>query len=88
MQSDTFVVTAANTKGDRTMLRPTVGRLLLALIAAKGVVDREAAQGAVPNSLMLNEANTVSGDVYLDKGRGDANRHKSEPPQPFRARQE
>ncbi len=31
----------------------------------------QSALGAVSNSLVLNEANTVSGDVYLDKGRGD-----------------
>jgi hypothetical protein len=53
------------------MHRPTVGRLMLALIAATGIGEQKAAWCAVPNSLVLNEANTVSGDVYLDKGRGD-----------------
>ena len=53
------------------MLRPTVGRLLLTLIAAMGIAEQKLAHAAVPNSLVLNEVNTVSGDVYLDKGRGD-----------------
>ncbi len=53
------------------MLRPTIGRLLLGLIAAIGIAEQKLAEGAVPNSLVLNEVNTVSGGQYLDKGRGD-----------------
>ena len=37
-----------------------------------GIVNEQSADGAVPNSLMLNEANTVSGSNFLDKGRADS----------------
>src|SRR3954463_10247728 len=36
-----------------------------------GLLQPLAASGAVPNSLMLNEANSVSGSNFLDKGRAD-----------------
>src|SRR5262245_61766259 len=38
-----------------------VGLTLLDCVFASGV-----ARGAVPNSIILNEANTISGDKYLD----------------------
>jgi hypothetical protein len=58
-------------KGDCTMHRPKLGGWLFGLVTLAGLCTPQSALCAVPNSLVLNEVNMVSGDVYLDKGRGD-----------------
>src|SRR5690348_8133246 len=45
-------------------------RLSIAL-ALLGLLPCAAAQAAAPGALLLNEANTVSGGVYLEKGKSD-----------------
>ena len=47
-------------------------RIVGILVLLIGLVIEHSADGAVPNSLMLNEANTVSGSNFLDKGRADS----------------
>ena len=47
-------------------------RIVGVLALLIGIKSEQPADGAVPNSLMLNEANTVSGSNFLDKGRADS----------------
>ncbi len=45
---------------------------LLAVAVLATLLEHRTAVGAVANSLVLNEVNTVSGGNFLDKGRGDS----------------
>ncbi|HVT29226.1 MAG TPA: hypothetical protein VHE81_14515 [Lacipirellulaceae bacterium] len=53
------------------MLTPRFGELLIGLAAVAGLAPASA-HGAIPNSLVLNEVNTVSGSKYLDNGNADS----------------
>src|SRR3954466_7957755 len=60
-----------NEKGDCKMLLSKRKFWSLAIAFIATIFVHRSAVCAVPNSLVLNEVNTVSGGNFLDKGRGD-----------------